>query len=417
MTALAYAALWGFVFAVPWERVIVLPGVSIMTRATGALALGLALFALLVSGRFRRWRGLHVWGLLFVIWCGVVVWMLGMQTIPKKFYTFVQLFLVMLMVWELAPTAKRQVGLLVAYVFGAYVAALGTLMLYHSKGAELQRFAAGGGDPNSLAMTLSLGIPMAWYLSMTTQRPLLRWICRAYLPLALLAIGLTGSRGGMLDCMVSLLIVPMTISLSPKRLAMSVAMVALSGALMIAYVPDKIVQRLATTGSEVEGERFGGRFKLWVAGVHAFAQRPIMGYGVSTFKLAITPQLGSAAQVAHNSFLSVVVEEGLVGLMFYLLMLLSVYLAILRLPRFQRKFALILFVTLVTAMMPLTWEDQKEVWLVMGLLVAMASVQGAGPNSAVPQAAPRIVGRPPLAGRSTGRLTSSGRPRDRDGPV
>jgi O-antigen ligase len=416
MTSLAYAGLWAFVFAVPWERVIVLPGISVMTRATGALAMGLTLLTILISGRFRRWRGFHVWALLFVIWAGVVVWMLGMQTIPKKFYTFAQLFLVVWMVWELASTAKRQLGLLVAYVLGAYIGALGTLLLYHSKAGAIQRFAAGGGDPNSLAMTLSLGIPMAWYLSMTYQRPLVRWVCRAYLPLALVAIGLTGSRGGMLDCMVSLLIIPMTVSLSPKRLAMSAAMVGLSGALAIAYVPEQLVQRLASTGTEVEDARFGGRFKLWVAGVHAFAQRPLMGYGVSSYKTAITPELGSAAQVAHDSFLSVLVEEGLVGLMLYLLMFLSVYLAILRLPHFPRRFALVLFATLLTAMLPLTWEDEKEAWLVPAILFAMASVQGAALGGAEPRSAPRaaFVGRSPLVARPPERLTSARRIR-RDG--
>jgi O-antigen ligase len=417
MSSLAYAALWGFVFAVPWERVIVLPGVSIMTRVTGALAMGLALLAILVSGRFRRWRGFQVWALLFVIWAGIVVWMLGMQTIPKKLYTFVQLFLVVWMVWELAPTAKRQLGLLAAYVLGAYVGALGTLLLYHSKAGAMQRFAAGGGDPNSLAMTLSLGIPMAWYLSMTSQRPLMRWVCRAYLPLALVAIGLTGSRGGMLDCMVSLLIIPMTVSLSPKRLAMSAAMVGLSGALAIAYIPEQLVQRFATTGTEVEDARFGGRFKLWVAGVNAFAQRPLMGYGVATYKLAITPQLGSAAQVAHDSFLSVLVEEGLVGLLLYLLMFLSVYLAILRLPRFPRRFALVLFATLVTAMLPLTWEDEKEVWLVSAMLFGMSSMVGAGLSGAASPGGSRTapIGRRPPAALSTERLATSGRIRNRDG--
>jgi O-antigen ligase len=167
----------------------------------------------------------------------------------------------------------------------------------------------------------------------------------------------------------------------------------------------------------VEDARFGGRFKLWVAGVHAFAHRPVMGYGVASFKTAITPELGSAAQVAHDSFLSVAVEEGLVGLLLYLLMFLSVYLAILRLPSFPRRFALVLLATLVTAMLPLTWEDEKEVWFVTATLFAMASMQGAALSGAASRAAPRAapIGRPPLIARSTERLASSGRIRNRDG--
>ena len=55
MISVAYAALWVFVFAVPWERLIVLTGVSIITRVTGALALGLAL-AVVVTGPSRLTR-------------------------------------------------------------------------------------------------------------------------------------------------------------------------------------------------------------------------------------------------------------------------------------------------------------------------------------------------------------------------
>jgi len=417
MISVAYAALWIFVFAVPWEAVVVVPGLAVGTRLTGGLALGLALFAVVISGRFRRWGLFHVAAVLFVAWAGVGIWvLLGARGIPQKFYTFVQLLAMVWIIWELAPSRRRQLGLLMAYVLGVSVAALGTLMLYRSEAGELRRFAVAGADPNTHAMRLALAIPMAWYLGMTYQRPLLRWVCRAYLPLALLAIGLTGSRGGMLACIVSLLVVPMTMTLSPKRLATAVVMLALSGALAVAYVPDKVVQRLATTGSEVESARFGGRFKLWVAGVHAFAQRPVMGYGVSGFRPAIAPELGSATDVAHNSFLSVLVEEGLVGLLFYLLMLLSVYLAILRLPRLDRRFALVLFGTLITAMLPLTWEDQKTAWFIMAALFGMAKIQATGLSRAVPRPAGRAapIGSPALAARETERLAAAGRPRGRD---
>ena len=80
MTSVAYAALWIFIFAVPWERLVMLPGLSIVTRVTGAIALGLTLLAIVISGRVRRWRVFHTAALLFVIWTGFAVWMLRMPT-------------------------------------------------------------------------------------------------------------------------------------------------------------------------------------------------------------------------------------------------------------------------------------------------------------------------------------------------
>jgi O-antigen ligase len=409
MYTLAYAALWMFVFSVPWERLIVLTGVSIISRATGALALGLMLTVVVISGQLRRWRGLHAAAFLFVAWASIGVLILHLQEIPAKLYTFIQLFMVMWMVWELAPTGRRVAGLLLAYVLGAYVAALETILLYHRAAGELRRFAAGGMDPNSLAMTLALGLPMAWYLGMTHARSSIRWICRIYLPIGLFGIVLTGSRGGMITAMVALLIVPLAMTnLSAGKLVTTVVMLAISGGLAVAYVPDTVVERLSTTTESVQDMSLGGRIRLWQAGFHAFIQRPVMGYGTSAFKQAINPEMGQLTQLAHNSYISVLVEEGIIGLMLYLLMFLLVVGPILRLPRLERRFALVLLATLMVAISPLTWEDQKPVWFILGVLIAFASAPitqtaGALSQKFAPRPAQRRV---PVMGPAVGRMAS-----------
>jgi O-antigen ligase len=410
MRSLAYAGIWIFVFTVPWERLVVLPGLSIVTRVTGGLALGLTLFAIVMSGRVRRWRAFHVAALLFVIWTGIGVWVRGPPRIPSKFYTFVQLLAVVWIIWELAPSVKRMRGLLTAFLLGAFVPAIATILLYLRVGGGLRRFSAGGADENSLAMTLALAFPMGWYLSLTTERPLLRWICRAYVPVGLFATALTGSRGGMLAFLIALLVVPLTMRLSPGRLMAAIVLLGLSGTLVFAYVPDTLIERFGTTGESLQTGSLGGRFKLWVAGVHAFTRQPLMGYGVDGFIRAITPELGSRALVAHNSFLSVLVEEGLVGLILYMTMLRSVVYYVLHFPPFERRFGLVLLMTLGAAMLPLTWEDHKAAWFVMAALVGMCvldsrreAVRQPLPHRAVP------IGRSPVTARSMQRATSLGR--------
>jgi len=104
---------------------------------------------------------------------------------------------------------------------------------------------------------------------------------------------------------------------------------------------------------------------------------------------AITPQLGTASQVAHNSFISLLVEQGLIGLMLYLLMLVSAFLAVRRLSLLERRFGLVLMATLVVAMLPLTWEHRKPVWFILAALVGLAQAHRAG-------IAARSIGREPL---------------------
>jgi O-antigen ligase len=402
--SIAYAAVWFFVFSLPWQNFIVIPGVGVFSRVIGAVAVGLTIVVNVISGRFRRWHVFHVAALLFVMWAaGVLLIVYNPVTLPNKFWTFVQLLVMVWMIWELAPSRSRLIGLLSAYVLGSYVSALATILLYHRAGGEARRFAGGGGDPNDLAMNLAAAIPMAWYLGMTHHRPMVRWACRAYIPVGLLSIGLTGSRGGMIATVVALLIVPLTMTrLSPGKLALAIVLLAVSGGLAVAYVPKTIVSRLSTTTTAVEDLSLGGRFRIWKAGIRVFVQRPMVGYGSGSFKVALLPELGNATQVAHNSYLSVLVEEGLVGFLLYLAMFVAVFLALMRLRGMERRFALVLLTTIVVAMVPLSWEDRKTVWFVLAALVGLARA----PTIVWRQAAPN----PEYAGAPLYRGSASNRP-------
>jgi len=380
MTWVAFYSLWLFVFTLPWERLVSLPGLYIVSRATGGLSLGLTLFAVVMSGRVRRWRAYQIAAFLFVIWAGISVWISGIPQIPQKYWTFVQLFAVVFMMWQLAPTAERVRRLLEAFALGGFVPAFATIALFIQSHGSLRRFSAAGADPNSLAMTLALVMPIAWYLSLTTERPLRAWIYRSYIPIGLFATALSASRGGLIAWIVALSIIPLTMKLSPGRLAAVMAMMAVSAVLLAVYVPENIVQRFGTTGtslgSSVQGGGLGGRVRFWIAGFHAFAYKPLAGYGTGGFIRAITPELGAEALVAHNSFISVLVEEGLVGLLLYCSMLLAVLRDLFDLPSLERRFALVLFATLGTALLPLTWEDQKSAWYVMAILVGLTVYKG-----------------------------------------
>ena len=311
----------------------------------------------------------------------------------------------------MARSQQRVLGLLLAYVLGASIAAFMTILTYHSSGGALRRFAAAGVDPNDLAMKMALALTMAWYLGNVLRNRLLLWICRGYLPVGVVAIGLTGSRGGMLASIVALSIVPLSMTrLSPKRMVMTLIMLFLAGGLAVVYVPEKIVQRLATTSTEVEDLSLGGRFKLWRAGFRALPQHPILGFGTSSFIRTISPELGSAAQVAHNSFISVLVEQGIVGLSLFLLMFLAVFRSIRRrLPQVERRFGLVLLGTLVVTMSPLTWEQQKSAWFVLAALVGLAY---AVPATAESRQAVRVRSGPLVVGSPITRRPVAARPGD-----
>jgi O-antigen ligase len=385
MNAVAYAALWVFIFALPWQNIVVIPGVGTISRLMGIIAFAFAVLAIVFAGRVRRWRPFHLVALVFVLWAAWGVYRGSARTVDDQLATFskattyAQLFLVLWMIWELAPTLHRLRGLLMAYVAGAYVAALGTILAYQRQAATMRRFATEGFDPNDLAMTLALALPMAWYLGLTSRSLMLRWLCWGFLPLGLVAVTLTGSRGGMLASIVALTIVPLTVlRLSPGRIAVTIVLLTGAGALAATYVPAVVVQRLATTRSQLEEGGMNGRLRIWKAGANALMQRPVLGHGTGSFERAVRPFLGRG-RAPHNSFLGVMVEQGIFGFLLFAAVFVVVFRQLLRLSHLERRFGLVLFVTLGVAMLPLTWDAYKPVWFILGFLITFVESLRARP--------------------------------------
>jgi O-antigen ligase len=196
--------------------------------------------------------------------------------------------------------------------------------------------------------------------------------------------------------------------LTPGRLAVAIGLLAFSGGIAAVYAPQTVINRLATTRSEVQGGTLNGRLGIWKAGLTALLARPVTGHGVGGFQEAVQPFLGEA-RVAHNSYISVLVEEGLIGFVLFMAMLFTVFRSILDLPTMDRRFALALYCTMGITMLPLSWEAQKAVWFVLAALEGLARAQGLiDPGAAwrqrfrrvaVAPAAPRTArAREPLAG-------------------
>ena len=156
----------------------------------------------------------------------------------------------------------------------------------------------------------------------------------------------------------------------------------------MAFIPESSFQRFGSTKEEVEQGTLNGRLQIWTAGVHAFVQKPVLGYGAGGFDNAIVPWFGRP-RAPHNSYLCILVEQGVLGFLVWITMYFVLFLQVLKLPKLDRRFALVLLGTMAIAMLPLGWDDRKPVWFIAGLLVAYCvAMRGRGP--AVP-APPRPV--------------------------
>ncbi len=384
MSKAAFVALWCFVLVLPWGVFLYVPLLGSLPRIVGLVASAVGVVYILARQRVRPLSWFHVFAVLFVLWVGVSsLWSIDPEATRTRFLTYLQLVVFVWLIWEIAWSPARQRALLQAYLLGASVAALLTIHNYLSGvpiggshiGLNAVRFTALNLDVNELGLTLALGLPMAWYVSLSQPHRRSAWLWRLYLPLGITGILLTASRGSVLSGLVGLSIIPWT--LGPLRLRTKLALSALAaGSLVLAshVVPDAALARIGSTRADIEAGFFGGRGAIWLAGLDVAREHPVIGVGAGAFEKAVGPTIQS---VAHNVFLSILVEDGLVGLCLIVAMILATLVPLRHLPPVQRRFAIVLLLALVVGTMALSWDDRKQFWFVLGVLAAQIAPQRA----------------------------------------
>ena len=363
------------IFMISWEDMIHIGDLT-LARVTGLFVAVFWILTVLVTGTFRKPHPFHLAIALFVLWNMVsVFWSADIDRTVARVLTYIQLAGLVLILWDLyASSAAVKTGLQ-AYVLGTYVAAGATIANYRV-GRELfiGRYAATGFNVNDLGLTLALGIPVAWYLavskddSKTTQR--LRLANFAYIPIAVLAILLTASRGSLIAILPAILLV--VASLPRLRLFQGVLiLVALIGALFVIQplVPQASLERLATTGSSIANVDLGGRVNIWRQGIAAFSDHPLIGIGSGAFRSAVDSGMSS-----HNSYLTAMVEGGLIGFILLAIVAgIAVYQAI-RHPKWDARFWLTILLVLALGNLVHSWVDRKATWLFLSLVVVSANL-------------------------------------------
>src|SRR5690349_16862342 len=167
LAKLAFASLWLFVFAIPWEDAITIGGFGTSARLVGVLAMGLGVFAIIERASLRRPTAAHLMMFLFVILSAVsYLWSLYPEGTLQQDLTYLQLLIMVWLIWELCPRNHQQRRLMQAYVLGTCVSGLDTLYDYLShQESAYQRYAGARLDANDLGLMMALSIPISYYLS------------------------------------------------------------------------------------------------------------------------------------------------------------------------------------------------------------------------------------------------------------
>ncbi len=268
-------------------------------------------------------------------------------------------------------------------------------------------------DVNDLAMLIVCTLPLVLYLWRRPARGPGRVVLIAATVFLMMTLGKTGSRGGFLG----FLTVGGYLLLRLRGISriQRVGTVVLLVILFVGLANDAYFDRIQTilhpsTDYNWSGKSETGRIEIWKRGVGYMLSHPVLGVGASAFEVAegtLAPEARQSRQygrgfkwsAAHNSFIQIGAETGVLGLILFVALLTS---AVRVLSRVRRRsvgegqvLGQILTACLVGFVVPAFFLSQgysAYLYTLLGMIVGLAKIVSPAIPPRVPMSA---VLRPP----------------------
>jgi len=392
MRKIAYGAIWLFVASIPTQEIAASTFVEVsgtISRLIGLAAAMVAIMVLIYEGRLRPFSVAHGIIMLYFAWGGFsFIWSADQTATFGRLVTNVQLAAMIIIFCQFAAGKRENHGLVVAYLVGAAVSLVELFRRYmrgnvFHEGYFVDRYTAFDNNPNDYALALAIAIPMAWFLIMIARKKWELVLGYAYMGAGTVGVLMTGSRGGLIATVVAVLVMPLSLSkLSGSRKLLTVFFVVAAVWVGIQVTPQRVLARFETLEAlapsavpesyygELEGPNI--RTVVWRQGMKEFLSNPqvaVVGLGAGAYVEGVEPIYGERF-VAHNVFVSILVEQGIIGFGLFLIIMYLVVSPLRYLDVAERYLWRFAFLTWAVGVTFMTWEHTKNTWFLIGLLAA-----------------------------------------------
>lgn len=213
--------------------------------------------------------------------------------------------------------------------------ALDGLKFIASAGAHNAQAIKSFGDNNHLALVLLMVLPFLYYLYQYSVWKVTRLGFLAALPLTVLAVVATHSRGALLG----LFAVAIWVVLKSQKKALGMFLVGLCAFMVVQLAPDEWSSRMETIQTAQEDASFMGRVTAWKVSSAIAVDNPVFGGGFralqshpvwDTYKYSQgllgfvdTPTLNRSGVAAHSIWFEVLGDQGFVGFFIFVALLVN----------------------------------------------------------------------------------------------
>lgn len=360
-----------FIFSIPWGNA-VWDGLS---RVFGIIAFGLTGISVLIHGVHTRFSVFHLVIALFGVWLSIsLMWSPELVRGKELLFTTIQLltisFLVTLIIYD-----KR--GLLYfyqSYALGNLLGA-GIIIYNYLNGIEsiyYGRYAIPNLDVDGQSIMLTLAIPIAAYLTTQYQNKWLKFVYLISIPLIVFAVFLTGTRTASIVAAFGVLYWLFTYRKASFLIKGSFITLFIASLITVfALAPQKSIDRILSSGQSISTGTLNNRTVIWGASIEQWKKAPIIGNGVGSLGYVLS-SLHVEYNSAHNTYLHILTENGIVGLLLYLLLILIISYYAFYTPFPEKVF---LFSVLLTVLVSQTTQHthfHKETWFILTILAIHA---------------------------------------------
>jgi probable O-glycosylation ligase (exosortase A-associated) len=186
-------------------------------------------------------------------------------------------------------------------------------------------------DNNDLALATNMALPILFFLAAEEKRRWLKLLLRIAFVCGIFSVLLSYSRGGLLG----LVLVLTALALTSRHKILTGAFILICAVLVFSYAPGKWMERMGGAYHGDIDRSARGRLNAWEFAIVLTQHYPLTGGGFETFTPDLfqryTPDLFFAGP--HSIYFQTLGEQGYVGLLLFLGLLMSCWVSLWRMAR------------------------------------------------------------------------------------